>query len=221
MTNLWSLKWKKCNKCSSKFPRTRNKTFKFFCPTKSLFVYRHKWQKAANPHIQEAVTSKCLTIWLQKQLKRFIDYPNSRRLICLWLMNCFVFATTWTVSLTYIWKFTCDTWVLSLSSRKMCDDLITSNTRRKVTLKNPQIKTVTFHSILKSRRWSRAAVFTVLCCVSVTGVFVLPRGGRKFTVLTVFQSVLPWHVPHHLMLRDRLTLWDFLLNMYEYETIFI
>lgn len=116
----------------------------------------------------------------------------------------------------YMWHLS-----LSLSSRKMCDDLITSNTRRKVTLKNPQIKTVTFHSILKSRRWSRAAVFTVLCCVSVTGVFVLPRGGRKFTVLTVFQSVLPWHVPHHLMLRDRLTLWDFLLNMYEYETIFI
>ena len=43
--------------------------------TQRLFIYCHKGQrKAADPHVQETGTNKCLTLSLEKCLKRLTDY---------------------------------------------------------------------------------------------------------------------------------------------------
>lgn len=62
---------KKCKKCPSQFPRTESDVFKCLIlfdrqlQTKRHSVYSHiRWRKAANPHIKEAGTCRCLGLLL-------------------------------------------------------------------------------------------------------------------------------------------------------------
>ena len=68
---------KKCEKCSSQFPRAQSDAFRLLFSsnqqpkTQRLFIYRHESRrKVAKHYIQEADTSKCLTFLLEKGPKR-------------------------------------------------------------------------------------------------------------------------------------------------------
>lgn len=64
------------------FPELKVTTSNFiFCSKNSSHLMSEMQIKAANRHILEAGTCKCLTSLLNKRLKRLIDYQSSWHLL--------------------------------------------------------------------------------------------------------------------------------------------